>query len=540
MSTGGEDTTAAELTDDNFIDLTIIDDSEITDEAETNEQNEPIVKVKIEPKSPEKNCQAVEPDSLILTADDEMFSVPNGKDSPQESKKTSDDSKSKGDSNKTDEDKDDKLKEQKKSHSKFRLEASSKNAGRSVWAMNVSRSSKASDLKQHFSKYARVSTAKIVTDGRSYYGFLSFETHEDAEKCMEKLNGVYFDNRKLKLSFTRPKLKSREVTPEKRKAKRKSHEKDSAPDSGKSKKKDKSPSHREKQLEKDYLREKRETERLKRRIQEQEEQIRLERRRQRQREEEKRELEWKLEMQKKKLNMEKEMFEKERKDLLRLEEVRRKIEEERLEVFKEKAKVKDTLRSVKKSESKTRLDTEKDDDKRRKANVKSKICDTSFNKTNVIIDRYSYRKVPAYDFPRAPPPPPKMSEIPKSKINRIYERRDEDTKKLERDFRKIETIHRDRRPDLEGRRERFLPRTQQGDGGMSQSESWKPFYATNKSWEVGQHMPNSGRFNLTYPPAAGYSSAPRFDGGGYCYHAPSANIEYPRYQAYSMHLERKY
>lgn len=590
MTSNAEDATAAENTvksNDNesfaikteLIDLTIIDDSESNTETkkmdgpskngddvnesgkaslDAKEQDKANIQVKIERESPEKRNQVIEHDSLILTADDEIFSVvSNGKDSPQKSQKTSSNDRklkreSSNASHKTE--RDDKIKqEQRKLPNKS--ESSCKSAYRSIWVMNVSKYSKASDLKQYFTKCGKVSTAKIVTDGTNFYGFLSFETREDAEKSIKKLDGTTFDNRKLKLSFTKPNLQSRDNSAEKRgkstserKSKRKSHEHDPLTTrftAVKSRKKSRSPSYREKQLERDFLREKREIERLKRRIQEQEEQFRLERSRQRQREDKQREFEWKLEMQKKQLEMEKEMFEKERKELLRLEEVRRKIEEERLEILKERArveaKVKDTLRSVRKSDSKQRSEAEKDDDKRRKTSVKSKICDTSYSKSKMAEEHYSYHKEPKdmIDFPRIAPPPPKLSETPKSKMNRSYEasshRRDEDVKKSERDYRKIETIHRDRRADSDGRRERFMPRVQ-GNGGLNQQEAWKQPFAS-KSWDVGQHV-SSGRYEPNYPAATGYS-APRYD-GSYCYHTPPANLEYPRYQQYNMHLERKY
>lgn len=545
-------------------DLTVVDDSEIEkindDKCKESKQDCLPKSEKAKAESPEKKSQAVEQDSLILTADDEMFSVvSNDKDSPRKTQNITNDSKPKlvsnNANNKSDKVKDDEKKPLNKPRANS-SDSSTKNLCRSLWVANVSRSSKASDLKQHFSKYGKVSTAKIVTDGKNFYGYLSFETREDADRCMRKLDGVTFEDRKLKLSFTRPNQETaRETTAEKRKRssierkpKKKTEDNDPLTTKFRSKK-SKSPSYREKQLERDYLREKREAERLKRRVQEQEELNRLERRRQRQREEEHREMEWKLQMQKKKLQIEREMFEKERKDLIRLDEVRRKIEEERLEILKERAKIKDALRNARKTDSKKRNELiDKDDDKRRKSNVKSKICDASYNK-NKGDDNYGgrYRKnsKDRVDFPRAPPPPPKLSEGPKTKIGRNYDasihRRDDDSnKKNERDYRnKIETIHRERKAEFLTRRDRFVSRNQQRDGGFNQPEAWKTSFV-NKPWEVDS---NNGRYeqNSSYQTTGGGYNGQRMD-GGYCYHTntPSTDEDYPRYQQYNMHLERKY
>lgn len=560
-----------------LVDLTVIDDSEIGKTNETtyvkdekvkspsvqndarniNDQDIPKESLKLE--SPEKKSQIIENDSLILTADDEIFSVvSNDKESPQKTCKSTNDYKYKRETTKhsnTKSDKNDKPKDDKKKTSTKPQTHSSesllKNTMRSLWISNVSTYSKASDLKQFFSKHGKVNTAKIVTDGRHFYGYLSFETPDDAERSMKKLDGAIFEDKKLKLSYTRPDQEAPSETTEKRikrcsveqKLKTNTDQNDVSTTkfkiSSKSDTKSRSPSFREKQLERDYLREKRETERLKRRMHEQEELNRLERRRQRQREEERRELEWKLEMQRKQLEIEREMFEKERKDLMRLNEVRRKIEEERLEILKEREKVKDALRKVRKSESKKRSEKPEDDDKRRKTSVKSKICDASYKKikTDEMPRSGRYRKdsKERNDFPRAPPPPPKLSEVSKSKYRRSYE---DSNKKGERDYRKIETIHRERKSNLQERKERFLSRNeQQRDGGFSQSQVWKPTYV-NKPWETGQHE-TSGRYvEQNYQTATASFSGPRVD-GGYFYNPGSAD-DYSRYQQYGMHFERKY
>lgn len=534
MSSGIEDASTVELVTANcddkseekpeqeLVNLTVLDDSEIS---KVNDTIEAIVDKSAIKDSPEKKCPTIEHDSLILTADDEIFSVvSNDKESPQ--KKPSSDRKTKREPS-VDDDEDDEKKSKVCGD-----ETSPKNLTRTLWVSNISRDSKASDLKQYFVKVGKVNTAKIVTDGKNFYGYLSFETREDAERCLRKLDGSTFEAKKLKLSFARPNhdsSSSNEITEKRRKSsiehksKKKSDNYD--PLTTRFKTKSRSPINRVKQLERDYLREKREAERLKRRIQEQEELNRLERRRQRQREDEQREMEWKLQMQRKQLQIEREMFEKERKDLMKLDEVRRKIEEERLEIMKEKERVKDALRNARKSESKKRVETEKAEEKKR---VKSKICDASRNKSK-SMERYGGRhrkdSKERMDFPRTAPPPPKLSEIViKNKINRSYE---ECNKKNERNYRKIETIHRDRRQDLQGKRDQFLSRNQQGrDGGGFNQAIFKPTFIS-KPWEITD---SNGRYEENYQ---GYS-------GGYYYHATPSADDYSRYQQYNMHLDRKY
>lgn len=598
-----------------LIDLTVVDDSEInrmettntdgksdaenrpsknnedccnkserescTKSIETKETKQERTCQKVKAQSPDRKCQVMEHDSLIITADDvdldnEVFSiVSNDKDSPRkpqkvvgeinhDNRKPKQDATAKTEKSCKNKSGDEKHKEDQKKSVKPKAnggDATSKNASRSLWVANVSKSLKATSLKQHFSKYGKVVTAKVVTDGKNFYGYLSFDKREDAERCLRKLDGTTFEDRKLKLSLTRPgQDPSRsQNAPEKlrrtsadSKPKTKVDDNDPLttkfstpkPERSRTSTKSRSPSYRERQLQRDFLREKREAERLKRRVLEQEERNRIERQRQKQKEEEQRQLEWKLKMQRKQLQIEREMFEKERKEVIKLDEERRRIEQERLEILKEKAKLKEELRNARKVESKKRSDIEKEDEKRHKMDVKSKICDASYNKPKSEDHYNRYRKESKErergNFSRAPPPPPKLSEPPKSKISRGYDggihRRDEDLKKTERDYRKIETIHRERRPDFQGRRDQFFSRNQQRDGGFTQQEPWKTSFV-EKPWEVDQHS-STGRYEQNYQ-ASGSYSGPRVD-GGYCYHTQSPGEDYSRYQQYNMHLDRKY
>lgn len=73
-----------------------------------------------------------------------------------------------------------------------------------VWVSNITRHIKATDLKKHFSKYGKVLTAKIVTNGKSFFGYILMETNDIANKCVRSLHGSTLDNRKITVSRQRP------------------------------------------------------------------------------------------------------------------------------------------------------------------------------------------------------------------------------------------------------------------------------------------------------------------------------------------------
>jgi ribosomal protein S18 len=62
-------------------------------------------------------------------------------------------------------------------------------------------------LKEHFSKYGSVVSAKVMTEGfggRSRgFGFVEFEVAEDAQKAVQELDGQPWDGRPLKVSEDR-------------------------------------------------------------------------------------------------------------------------------------------------------------------------------------------------------------------------------------------------------------------------------------------------------------------------------------------------
>ncbi|NXV74143.1 SAFB1 factor, partial [Atlantisia rogersi] len=65
-------------------------------------------------------------------------------------------------------------------------------SGRNLWVSGLSSSTRATDLKNLFSKYGKVVGAKVVTNARSpgarCYGFVTMSTSEEATKCINHLH----------------------------------------------------------------------------------------------------------------------------------------------------------------------------------------------------------------------------------------------------------------------------------------------------------------------------------------------------------------
>lgn len=63
-------------------------------------------------------------------------------------------------------------------------------------------------LMQHFSQVGKVVEAKIIIDrqrNRSKgFGFVTFETEEEAQKALDQLNNSELDGRQLRVSLARP------------------------------------------------------------------------------------------------------------------------------------------------------------------------------------------------------------------------------------------------------------------------------------------------------------------------------------------------
>lgn len=77
-----------------------------------------------------------------------------------------------------------------------------------MWVSNISKSTKAADLKKLFSEKYKVESAKIVTNGKSLFGYICLESLEVAQKMVKDFNGRTLDDRKLSLSLSRPDLRS--------------------------------------------------------------------------------------------------------------------------------------------------------------------------------------------------------------------------------------------------------------------------------------------------------------------------------------------
>uniref|UniRef100_A0A8C8RTZ0 SAFB1 factor n=1 Tax=Pelusios castaneus TaxID=367368 RepID=A0A8C8RTZ0_9SAUR len=79
-----------------------------------------------------------------------------------------------------------------KTMSKDEKGRTSSSSGRNLWVSGLSSSTRATDLKNLFSKYGKVVGAKVVTNARSpgarCYGFVTMSTSEEATKCIGHLH----------------------------------------------------------------------------------------------------------------------------------------------------------------------------------------------------------------------------------------------------------------------------------------------------------------------------------------------------------------
>jgi RNA recognition motif-containing protein len=68
------------------------------------------------------------------------------------------------------------------------------------------------DLRDVFSEYGTVSSAKIIMDkfnGRSKgFGFVEMEEENEANKAVKELDGATYENRKITVNEAKPKKKS--------------------------------------------------------------------------------------------------------------------------------------------------------------------------------------------------------------------------------------------------------------------------------------------------------------------------------------------
>ncbi|GLG96550.1 Uncharacterized protein GBIM_03497 [Gryllus bimaculatus] len=76
-----------------------------------------------------------------------------------------------------------------------------KGKSRNLWVSGLSSSTRATDLKQVFSKYGKVIGAKVVTNARTpgarCYGYVTMATSEDASKCIQHLHRTELHGRMI-------------------------------------------------------------------------------------------------------------------------------------------------------------------------------------------------------------------------------------------------------------------------------------------------------------------------------------------------------
>uniref|UniRef100_A0A8C5LSY5 Scaffold attachment factor B n=2 Tax=Leptobrachium leishanense TaxID=445787 RepID=A0A8C5LSY5_9ANUR len=80
---------------------------------------------------------------------------------------------------------------------------SDSSSGRNLWVSGLSSTTRATDLKNLFSKYGKVVGAKVVTNARSpgarCYGFVTMSSSEDATKCITHLHRTELHGRMISL-----------------------------------------------------------------------------------------------------------------------------------------------------------------------------------------------------------------------------------------------------------------------------------------------------------------------------------------------------
>nr|CAD7394951.1 unnamed protein product [Timema cristinae] len=115
-------------------------------------------------------------------------------------------------------------------------------SSRNLWVSGLSSSTRATDLKQVFSKYGKVIGAKVVTNARTpgarCYGYVTMATSEDASKCIQylhrtELHGRMISVERAKGDSTGPPRKSESKVPAKKVEEKKRHERKLSTTSGK-------------------------------------------------------------------------------------------------------------------------------------------------------------------------------------------------------------------------------------------------------------------------------------------------------------------
>ncbi|VEN50795.1 unnamed protein product [Callosobruchus maculatus] len=75
-----------------------------------------------------------------------------------------------------------------------------------IWVSNISRNTRANDLKQLFKKAGNVLKVRIVTNGQCFYGLVMMESAELAMECVKQFTNTMFKGKKIVVSKTRPDL----------------------------------------------------------------------------------------------------------------------------------------------------------------------------------------------------------------------------------------------------------------------------------------------------------------------------------------------
>ncbi|KAL3274585.1 hypothetical protein HHI36_015966 [Cryptolaemus montrouzieri] len=81
-----------------------------------------------------------------------------------------------------------------------------------VWVSNITKTIKASSLKKHFSECGKVNTAKVVTNGKVFFGYVEFENVEHATVCVKQMNNSVLGGKKILVSRTRPDVTKKNAT----------------------------------------------------------------------------------------------------------------------------------------------------------------------------------------------------------------------------------------------------------------------------------------------------------------------------------------
>ncbi|KAG5893269.1 hypothetical protein JTB14_002674 [Gonioctena quinquepunctata] len=94
-----------------------------------------------------------------------------------------------------------------------------------IWVSNIHRNVKAADLKKFFGNIGKVCTAKILTNGKCFYGYVTMENSALASKCMRQLNNSLFEGERIMVSKNRPEMRDSKTTTKIETTKKKHQEK---------------------------------------------------------------------------------------------------------------------------------------------------------------------------------------------------------------------------------------------------------------------------------------------------------------------------